>query len=134
MTAAVSGANIGGGLVLMFGVPIGLGLVGVALWGARGLIAPRQSPTTDSRSGLHAGDTPPDPNRFHRRGSQSGNGHGTRSNTRSRNGGAHPAPLAGGTLGTLRRLVSLVVLGSCWSTHGAAIRGSTAERRAGVGP
>jgi hypothetical protein len=47
MTAAVSGANIGGGLVLMFGVPIGLGLVGVALWGARGLIAPRRSPTTE---------------------------------------------------------------------------------------
>jgi hypothetical protein len=34
MTAAVSGANIGGGLVLIFGGPIGLGLVGVALWGA----------------------------------------------------------------------------------------------------
>jgi hypothetical protein len=47
MTAAVSGANIGGGLVLMFGVPIGLGLVGVARWGARGLIAPRRSPTTE---------------------------------------------------------------------------------------
>lgn len=47
MTTAVSGANIGGGLVLMFGVSIGLGLAGVALRGAWGMIAPRRSPTTE---------------------------------------------------------------------------------------
>ncbi|HEV8649751.1 MAG TPA: hypothetical protein VG276_10190 [Actinomycetes bacterium] len=50
MTAAVSGANIGGGIVLMLGGPIGLGLVGVALWGARWRIAPRQAPTTGGGS------------------------------------------------------------------------------------
>jgi hypothetical protein len=58
MTAAVSGANIGGGIVLVFGVPIGLGLVGVALWGAWRLIAPQQPPTTGESSTTIEGRSP----------------------------------------------------------------------------
>jgi hypothetical protein len=45
MTAAVSGGNIGGAIVLYLGSPIGLALVGVALRWAWRLIVPRQPPT-----------------------------------------------------------------------------------------
>jgi hypothetical protein len=58
MTAAVSGANIGGGLVLYLGGPIGLGLIGVALWAAWRLIAPQQPPITGGSSTTTDGRSP----------------------------------------------------------------------------
>jgi hypothetical protein len=58
MTAAVDGGNIGGAIVLFLGVPIGLGLVGVALWGAWRLLAPQQPPTTDGSSTTTEGRSP----------------------------------------------------------------------------
>jgi hypothetical protein len=57
MTAAVSGGNIGGAIMLYLGGPIGVGLVGMALWAAWRLITPQQpspsggsSTTTEGRS------------------------------------------------------------------------------------
>jgi len=57
MTAAVDGANIGGGMVIMFGGPLVLGLVAAALWGAWRLITP-QPPTTDGSSTTIDGRSP----------------------------------------------------------------------------
>jgi hypothetical protein len=55
MTAAVSGANIGGGLVLMFGVPVAFGLVWMASWAALRLISPRQPRTSATDGGPTTG-------------------------------------------------------------------------------
>jgi hypothetical protein len=59
MTAAVSGANIGGAMVLYLGGPLGLGLVVVTLLEAvERLIAPQQPPTTDGSSATTQGRSP----------------------------------------------------------------------------
>jgi hypothetical protein len=58
MTAAVSGANIGGAIVLYLGGPIGLGLVGMALWAAWRLITPQRPPTTGGSSTTTEGRSP----------------------------------------------------------------------------
>jgi hypothetical protein len=58
MTAPVSGANIGGAIMLYLGGPIGLGLVGMALWAAWRLITPRQPPTTGGSSTTTEGRSP----------------------------------------------------------------------------
>jgi hypothetical protein len=50
MTAPVDGANIGGAILLYLGGPIGLVLVGVALWAAWRLITPQQPTTTGGSS------------------------------------------------------------------------------------
>jgi hypothetical protein len=58
MTAAVDGANIGGGMVLMFGGPLVVGLVAVALWGAWRLVTPQQPPATGGSSTTTQGRSP----------------------------------------------------------------------------
>jgi hypothetical protein len=58
MTAGVSGANIGGAIVLYLGGPIGLGLVWVALRRAWRLITPQQPPTTGGSSTTSKGRSP----------------------------------------------------------------------------
>lgn len=58
MTAGVSGANIGGAILLYLGGPIGLVLVGVALRRVWRLITPQQAPTTGGSSTTSKGRSP----------------------------------------------------------------------------
>jgi hypothetical protein len=58
MTAGVGGANIGGAILLYLGGPIGLVLVGVALWAAWRLITAQQPTTTGGSSTTSNGRSP----------------------------------------------------------------------------